>query len=181
MTTIEGRIAEDKAKELKTLNKSMFAVHVSNPFTASRRRRDRDEKTLNTHREDRDVREGTRSEAHATNQRMDRVFRDIDRDAAKQGKGKKASVTERAKYQFEADSEDEAMEDEIEQNLDLLSGATGRLNGLAKATGNELDEQNRHMERIMGKVSFCVSPQSGIRVDMGLTGYRATLSTIRLP
>jgi hypothetical protein len=31
---------------------------------------------------------------------MDRVFRDIDRDAAKQSKGKKASVTERAKYQF---------------------------------------------------------------------------------
>ncbi|CAG8877790.1 unnamed protein product [Penicillium nalgiovense] len=151
MTTIEGRIAEDKAKELKTLNKSMFAVHVSNPFTASRRRRDRDEKVLNTHREDRDVREGTRSEAHATNQRMDRVFRDIDRDAAKQGKGKKASVTERAKYQFEADSEDETMEDEIEQNLDLLSGATGRLNGLALATGKELDEQNRHLERIMGK------------------------------
>ncbi|KAJ5550473.1 hypothetical protein N7535_001586 [Penicillium sp. DV-2018c] len=154
MTTIEGRIAEEKAKELKTLNKSMFAVHVSNPFTASRRRRDRDEKILNTHREERDIREGTRAEAHGTNQRMDRVFRDIQRDAAKQGKGKKASVTERAKYQFEADSEDEAMEDEIEQNLDLLGGATGRLNGLAKATGKELDEQNRHLERIMGKSDY---------------------------
>ncbi|KUM61897.1 hypothetical protein ACN42_g5201 [Penicillium freii] len=170
MTTIEGRIAEDKAKELKTLNKSMFAVHVSNPFTASRRRRDRDEKTLNTHRADREIREGTRSEAHATNQRMDRVFRDIDRDAAKQSKGKKASVTERAKYQFEADSEDEAMEDEIEQNLDLLSGATGRLNGLAKATGNELDEQNRHMERIMGKSDY---------VDDQIAMNRAQLDRIR--
>ncbi|KAJ5773878.1 hypothetical protein N7457_008774 [Penicillium paradoxum] len=154
MTAVEGRIAEDKAKELRTLNKSMFAVHVANPFTASRRRRERDEKVLNTHRDDRDVREGTRSEAHLTNQRMERVFRDIDRDAAKQGKGKKASVTERAKYQFEADSEDEAMEDEIEQNLDLLSGATGRLHGLAKATGKELDEQNRHLERIMGKSDY---------------------------
>ncbi|KAJ5499281.1 hypothetical protein N7453_008332 [Penicillium expansum] len=170
MTTIEGRIAEDKAKELKTLNKSMFAVHVSNPFTASRRRRDRDEKVLNTHRDDRDIREGTRSEAHATNQRMEKVFRDIDRDAAKQGKGKKASVTERAKYQFEADSEDEAMEDEIEQNLDLLSGATGRLNGLAKATGKELDEQNRHLERIMGKSDF---------VDDQIAMNRAKLDRIR--
>jgi hypothetical protein len=35
MTTIEGRIAEDKAKELKALNKSMFAVHVSNPFNGT--------------------------------------------------------------------------------------------------------------------------------------------------
>ncbi|KAJ5316590.1 hypothetical protein PENANT_c019G10962 [Penicillium antarcticum] len=157
MTTIEGRIAQEKAKELKTLNKSMFAVHVANPFTASRRRRERDEKVLNTHREERDIRDGTRSEAHGTNQRMDRVFRDIDRDAnhaSKQGKGKKASVTERAKYQFEADSEDEGLEDEIEQNLDLIGGATGRLNGLARATGKELDEQNRHLERIMGKSDF---------------------------
>ncbi|KAJ5776653.1 uncharacterized protein N7511_001664 [Penicillium nucicola] len=154
MTTIEGRIAQEKARELKTLNKSMFAVHVANPFTASRRRRERDEKVLNTHREERDIRDGTRSEAHGSNQRMDRVFRDVERDASRQGKGKKASVTERAKYQFEADSEDEAMEDEIEQNLDLLGGATGRLNGLAKATGKELDEQNRHLERIMGKSDF---------------------------
>ncbi|KAJ5960914.1 uncharacterized protein N7479_008064 [Penicillium vulpinum] len=170
MTTIEGRIAEDKARELKTLNKSMFAVHVSNPFTASQRRRERDEKVLNTHREDRDIRDGTRAEAHGTNQRMERVFRDIDRDAAKQGKGKKASVTERAKYQFEADSEDEALEDEIEQNLDLLSGATGRLNGLAKATGKELDEQNRHLERITGKSDF---------VDDQIAMNRAKLDRIR--
>jgi hypothetical protein len=182
MTTIEGRIAQEKARELKTLNKSMFAVHVANPFTASRRRRERDEKVLNTHREERDIRDGTRSEAHSTNQRMDRVFRDIDRDASKQGKGKKASVTERAKYQFEADSEDEAMEDEIEQNLDLLGGATGRLNGLAKATGKELDEQNRHLERIMGKVSFLkYHHHHHMCAGMILTVYRAISSTTKSP
>lgn len=154
MATVEGRIAQEKARELKTLNKSMFAVHVANPFTSASRRRERDERILNTHREERDLRDGTRAEAHQTNARMERVFRDIDREAGKQSKGKKANVTERAKYQFEADSEDEAMEDEIEQNLDLLGGAAGRLNGLAKATGKELDEQNRHLERITGKVSI---------------------------
>ncbi|KAJ5089680.1 hypothetical protein N7532_008364 [Penicillium argentinense] len=154
MATIEGRLAQEKAKELKTLNKSMFAVHVSNPFTSASRRRERDERILNTHREERGLRDDTRSEAYQTNARMERVFRDIDREATKQGKGKKANVTERAKYQFEADSEDEAMEDEIEQNLDLLSGAAGRLNGLAKATGKELDEQNRHLERITGKSDY---------------------------
>lgn len=153
MATVEGRLANEKARELKTLNKSMFAVHVSNPFTSASRRRERDQRILNTHHEERDAREGTRNEAFQTNARMDKVFRDIDREASKQGKGKKANVTERAKYQFEADSEDEAMEDEIEQNLDLLGGAAGRLNGLAKATGRELDEQNRHLERITGKVS----------------------------
>ncbi|EAW14352.1 putative plasma membrane SNARE protein (Sec9) [Aspergillus clavatus NRRL 1] len=154
VATIEGRLAEEKAKELKTLNKSMFAVHVSNPFTSSRRRRERDEKIIETHRAERATREGTRKEAFQTNQRMERTFREIDREAGKSHTKHRANVTERAKYQFEADSEDEAMEDEIEQNLDLLSGAAGRLNGLARATGRELDEQNKHLERIMGKSDF---------------------------
>lgn len=179
MASVEGRLAQEKAKELKTLNKSMFAVHVANPFTRASRRRERDERILNTHREERELRDDTRAEAYQSNARMDRVFRNIDREAAKQGKGKKANVTERAKYQFEADSEDEAMEDEIEQNLDLLGGAAGRLNGLAKATGNELDEQNRHFERITGKVS---TSNCLLIVNLMLTNTcRATMSTINLP
>ncbi|KAB8278693.1 hypothetical protein BDV30DRAFT_203465 [Aspergillus minisclerotigenes] len=170
IATIEGRIAEEKAKELKTLNKSMFAVHVSNPFTSARRRRDRDEKILNTHREERETREGTRKEAFVTNQRMERTFREIDREAGKHNGRARTNATERAKYQFEADSEDEAMEDEIEQNLDLLSGAAGRLHGLSKATGRELDEQNRHLERIMQKSDF---------VDDQIAMNRAKLDRIR--
>ncbi|KAK9596640.1 Protein transport protein S9 plasma membrane t-SNARE, variant 2 [Aspergillus fumigatus] len=154
VAAIEGRLAEEKAKELKTLNKSMFAVHVSNPFTSARRRRERDEKIIETHRAERATREGTRNEAYQTNQRMERTFREIEREAGKPRGKSRTNVTERAKYQFEADSEDEAMEDEIEQNLDLLSGAASRLNGLARATGRELDEQNRHLERIMGKSDF---------------------------
>ncbi|KAL4898003.1 hypothetical protein BDV59DRAFT_169070 [Aspergillus ambiguus] len=154
MATIEGRIAEEKAKELKTLNKSMFAVHVSNPFTSSRRRRERDEKMLNTHREERGLREGTQKEAFITNQRMERTFREIEREAKQDMPKHRTNITERAKYQFEADSEDEAMETEIDQNLHLLSGAAGRLNGLAKATGREIDEQNRHLERITGKSDY---------------------------
>lgn len=152
VATVEGRIADEKAKELKTLNKSMFAVHVSNPFTSAQRKRERDERVMNNHRQVRDAQSGTRSEAYQTSQRMERTFREIEREDRKAPKPKKTSVTERAKYQFEADSEDEAMEDEIDQNLNLISGATGRLNLLAKATGRELDEQNRHLERITGKV-----------------------------
>ncbi|KAL4807965.1 hypothetical protein BDV18DRAFT_136464 [Aspergillus unguis] len=167
---VEGRIADEKAKELKTLNKSMFAVHVSNPFTKGQRRRDRDERIMSNHRQVRDAQAGTRSEAYQTNARMEKTFRDIEREDRKQQKPKKASVTERAKYQFEADSEDEAMEDEIEENLDLISGATGRLNLLAKATGRELDEQNRHLERITGKSE---------NVDDQLAMNRARLDRIR--
>ena len=36
----------------------------------------------------------------------------------------------------------------------MLHGAAGRMNGLARATGKEIAEQNRHLERIGGKVSY---------------------------
>jgi len=64
----------------------------------------------------------------------------------------KSSLAERSKYQFEADSEDEEMENEIDNNLDLLHGAAGRLKQLGLAMGDEVDAQNRHIDRIGGKV-----------------------------
>lgn len=178
---IESRIAEEKAKELNTLNKSMFHVHVANPFTSARRKRDRDMAILNTNREDRGNRDATRHEAYMTNQRMDRNFRDIDRQSKASQEKQKKHVLERKKYQFEADSEDEAMEDEIDQNLNLLGGASGRLNGLARATNNELDEQNRHLERIIGKVS--PSHLYSLRFSLAYANpyYRAIMWTTDLP
>ncbi|KAL4994688.1 hypothetical protein BDV10DRAFT_176353 [Aspergillus recurvatus] len=170
VASVEGRIADEKARELKTLNKSMFAVHVSNPFTSAQRKRDRDQRVMDNHRQVREAQAGTRSEAFKTTQRMEQTFREIEREDRKTNKPYKSSVTERAKYQFEADSEDEAMEDEIEQNLNLIAGAAGRLNLLAKATGRELDEQNRHLERIMGKSE---------NVDDQLAMNRARLDRIR--
>jgi hypothetical protein len=156
VATSQGRLAEEKARELNTLNKSMFAMHVSNPFTKNARRRERDEQVLETHRGERSTREGTRAEAFQSNQRMERTFRDIEREATKANPKQGKNMSERAKYQFEADSEDEAMEDEIDNNLNLLSGAASRLNGLAKATGKELEEQNRHLDRITGKVRIFI-------------------------
>jgi hypothetical protein len=65
----------------------------------------------------------------------------------------KTTLSERAKYQFEADSEDEEMENEIDANVDALTRSAGRLNLLAKATGNEADAQNKHLQSISMKVS----------------------------
>ncbi|MCJ1338760.1 Protein transport protein S9 plasma membrane t-SNARE [Bachmanniomyces sp. S44760] len=150
----QNRIAEDKARELKTLNKSMFAVHVSNPFTASQRRKERDDDVINKHLDERDRREGSRRAEYETNQRLQRAFKDLqpgDKGYASKPQGK--NLAERAKYQFEADSDDEEMENEIDSNLDALGGATGRLNALARATGQEVDLQNKHLDRISEKVS----------------------------
>jgi hypothetical protein len=57
LSSSQNRIAEEKARELKTLNRSMFAVHVSNPFTSTSRREDRDRKMMETHRTEREQRD----------------------------------------------------------------------------------------------------------------------------
>ncbi|OQV07105.1 hypothetical protein CLAIMM_11588 isoform 2 [Cladophialophora immunda] len=148
-------IAEDKTKELKTLNRSMFAVHVNNPFTANDRRARRDEQIMERHHAEREAREATREAAFRSTQRMNQNFKGLDDASA--GSATKTSLAERAKYQFEADSEDEAMENEIDRNLDELTGAAKRLNLLARATGEEVEAQNTLITNIAEKVRlfFC--------------------------
>lgn len=148
-------IAEDKTKELKTLNRSMFAVHVNNPFTANSRRARRDEQIMDRHHAEREAREATREAAFHSAQRMNQNFKGL--DDVSSGSRTKTSLAERAKYQFEADSEDEGMENEIDRNLDDLTGAAKRLNLLARATGEEVEQQNQLIQNIAEKVSltFC--------------------------
>ncbi|CZR50553.1 probable protein transport protein SEC9 [Phialocephala subalpina] len=166
-----NRVAEEKAKELKTLNKSMFAVHVSNPFTAKSRRAARDDEIIEKHRSEREQRDQTRQAAFGTQQRMERAFSELQPgDVGYRAPQTKASLAERSKYQFEADSEDDEMENEIDSNLDALGHAAGRLNALARATGKEVDEQNKHIDRII---------QKSDRVDDQIAMNRARLDRIR--
>lgn len=166
-----NRIAEEKARELKTLNKSMFAVHVANPFTSSSRKAARDQDILDKHRSEREQRDATRQAAFGSNQRMEGAFRELQpgEPGYKSKVPTKVSLAERAKYQFEADSEDDEMENEIDTNLDALHGAAGRLNLLARATGQEVDEQNKHIDRII---------QKSDRVDDQIVMNRARLDRI---
>jgi protein transport protein SEC9 len=95
----QNRLAAEKARELKTLNRSMFAVHVANPFTSSKRIREHEEKVLSDNQRDREERDALRQQAWDTNSRQQKLVGDI-------GKGgllkPKANLAERAKYQFEA-------------------------------------------------------------------------------
>ena len=190
LTSNRNQSAEDKAKELKRLNGSMFAVHVSNPFTASSRREERDRLVMDRHRSEREQREESRLASYQTDQRMQKNFKDLEANGTGRApKNQQSSLAERAKYQFEADSEDEDMENEIDANIDALSGAASRLNMLAKATGQELDEQNRHLERINQKVrsslfhldgrSYANATFQSTKVDDEIAMNRARLDRIR--
>ena len=170
LTANHNRLAEEKAKELKHLNRSMFAVSVSNPFTSGKRAEQRDADVLEKHRLEREMREQTRRAEHSTDQRMQKTFKDLSKEDPNSAARKQAGLAERSRFQFEADSEDEEMENEVSQvpfiretrrltvhvqidsNLTALHGAAGRLNNVARAVGKEVDEQNRHLERINAKV-----------------------------
>ena len=151
MAANHNRDAEDKARELKTLNRSMWAVHMNNPFTGKERRERRDQEITEKHRTEREQREASRQQAFHSTKRMENNFRGL--QGGPEAPKSKASLAERAKYQFEADSEDDELENEIDSNLDELSGAAARLNMLARATGEEVEAQNKHLERIGVKVS----------------------------
>jgi len=144
-----------------------FIRHVANPFTSKQRVEEREAAVLEQARLDREQRDATRSEAWSSSARAQKQATQLNKPSTGM---KKSSLAERSKYQFEADSEDEGMEDEIDQNLDLLHGAAGRLKNLSLAMGEEVDAQNRHIERIGGKVD---------RVDDEIALNRSRLDRIK--
>jgi hypothetical protein len=114
MASNQNRLAEEKARELKTLNRSMFAVHVANPFTAKKREEAANAIALEKHQRERDQRDATQSAAYSSQARQQQQQRELSGAIKQIPKG---SLADRAKYQFEADSEDEEMENEIDDNL----------------------------------------------------------------
>lgn len=97
----QNRLAAEKARELKTLNRSMFAVHVNNPFTSGKRIAQREQKVLDDARRDRDERDATRAAAWGTAARQQEVGRGL-RNAGGVQTRTGANLAERSKYQFEA-------------------------------------------------------------------------------
>lgn len=186
----QNRAAQEKARELKTLNGSMFAVHVSNPFTSGARRQQRDDDIINRHQEERFQREETRRNAFRAGQRLDQNFKEVNSKGGPNSNSAKSKLAERSKYQFEQDSEDDEMENEIESNLDALGGAAGRLNALARATGQEIESQNKELDVVMGKVRYSFISSVFLQATISPASYficactnnvpfRATLWTIK--
>jgi len=146
----QNRIAEEKARELKNYNRSMFAPHVSNPLRSSARAKEEEAKILSRHHSDREEREKTREFGYDSRNRVGRALNDNGRVESKAT----TSLAERSRYQFEADESDDEKERVIADNLDQLGAITGRLKGLAMATSAEVDRQNVQIEKIMKKVRY---------------------------
>ncbi|KAJ3499324.1 hypothetical protein NLG97_g415 [Lecanicillium saksenae] len=145
----QNKIAQDRAAELKTLNRSMFAVHVSNPFTSKQRQQKADEEVMNRHRSEREQREATRREGFNANQRMESNFRDI----STSGVGRPQQRTKKDYGKFNLDDEEGAdeLEDQIDDGITELESQVSMMNMVGRAIGKEVDSQNKQIDRIMTK------------------------------
>ena len=60
----QNKLAEAKARELKHLNRSMWAIQTSNPFTKNRREQERLDTIERDHQADRSERQALRGQYH---------------------------------------------------------------------------------------------------------------------
>lgn len=147
------REAEGQTKKLKHLNRSMFAVHVNNPFTAGKKTREMESQILEQHRADRDLREATRKAGWQANDHMERGFKEIEATRST-AKWQRASGAEKSRYQFEDDSEDDDAEDRIDAAMERTAGHVGTLNSVARLMQKEIDSQDELIGRLGEKVRF---------------------------
>ena len=145
--------AEDKAKELKKLNRSIFRPVIT--WKTDRRRREIEQKIMDRHETEREEREKAHADVFVSRRRVDEALEPKGRlrgfGALGRNKNTQPSGSERSKYQFEATASDDEIEDEIDSNLDEISGAVGNLKRFAIASGEEVETQNRRLDDIHDK------------------------------
>ncbi|KAJ9161356.1 Plasma membrane snare protein [Coniochaeta hoffmannii] len=173
MALHQTRVATDKTKELETLNRSMFAVHVTNPFTSKSRQAAAEQQIIEQHQREAAQREATRKSAFQGAQGMEKTFRDLSRPTLLGQTSR--SATERSKYMIEDDSDDEGATDgamdegQLDFNLQRLEKGAPVLGNIARAIGTEVDRQDVVIHRIGEKSA---------KTETGLVVTRAKLSNI---
>lgn len=144
-----NRVADDKIGELKKLNRSMFAVHVGNPFTSRRRAREKAETMKNRKIEEKMLQQEKLQGVQSSTKRVEGALSPGNEPLSTSDRYKREEILNRAKrYQFEADEEDDMMEVEIDKNLDQIGQISGRLKKLALATGDEIDAQRKRLGKM---------------------------------
>ncbi|KAI0593837.1 hypothetical protein F4775DRAFT_471388 [Biscogniauxia sp. FL1348] len=154
--TESHRHAEAQTKKLKSLNRSMFAVHVKNPFTEKRRTAEEEARIVSQNQADREIREATRRDKFGQNARMEQNFVELNRDQAPSS-FTRANRGDRSKYTLEDDSDEEgareldAANEQIERDLEQMSIGVSKLKRIGQAMGEELDHGNKLIDRIGSK------------------------------
>ncbi|PFH54507.1 hypothetical protein AMATHDRAFT_72295 [Amanita thiersii Skay4041] len=148
--------AADKTDELKQLNRSIFRPVIT--FNKDAKRAAQQAKLHARYEDERIDREKAMMDIRDTQNRLGRATT-YGRDNDESVSGRRLLTTDqqaarkeqRKRFQFEATASDDEMEDEIDTNLDEIGDTTKRLKALAMGMGQELDTQNKRIDRIENK------------------------------
>jgi hypothetical protein len=152
--------AQDKTDELKQLNRSIFVPVIT--FNKDKKRAAQEAKLLARYEEEQGEREKAMLDIRETQNRIGRAatYGRAGEDEEGIGRGRikteeqlSARKNARGRYQFEATGSDDELENELDDNLDDISQATKNLKMLGLAMGQEIDNQNKRIERIEDKTT----------------------------
>ena len=129
----------------------MFLPHIKNPFTRKKRANAKIAKAEAEHLAAQKRRDDLQSQQSETRTRIKNAM------LGGGGRGEDSSSSysprvDRSRYQFETDEEDDAIEDELESNVDDISNAVARLKVMSLVMQSEIQTQNKGLDRLSGKV-----------------------------
>ena len=159
-SAVHARNAKAKTEELKTLNRSIFAVHVENPFTKKKRLQAHEQVILDQMQADRKEREAVRGEGYREQQRMEAVFNDLQEKRAQVGSQNHGMENtdryeEEKKRKGKYDIGDEDDEDPETSNLENEAMKKAViLNQMSKEYQRLIEKSNGTIDRISAKVSY---------------------------
>lgn len=150
LAEVQSKLAEDKTKEMVKLNRSIFAVHASNPFNSKRKLRMQEEKIKQNRLNERLLHDQQRNELHQSERRViDGLQEPAKHQTDLYNKYNDQKILDNAKrYQFENDEDDDDMEREIHLNLNLIGNHASNLRKMAMTIGKETEVQNKRMDEI---------------------------------
>lgn len=133
-------------RTLDKLNRTPFFVPVG---PGKKARTKQVEAAMERHREEREIREQTRRDGFAAQQRMEETTKQLVRSTpGSLGASKPTS----SRFKFEEDEEDEQDEREINDKLDDLGGLVGTMNQAASLVGEDINQSIQRLNRIGDKV-----------------------------
>lgn len=148
MAKANSQRAEDRAAELKVLNRSLFRPAIT--WNKDAKRAANEQKILDRHNMEREDRMKALQDVQETRRRLGGVT--DTRGGTQIVAGKMAQRTEnRKRFQFDATASDDELEDEIDENLDETLEITRRLKTLATGMGEEVNKQNSRIGTITDK------------------------------
>lgn len=139
---------DDKTDELKQLNKSIFRPVVT--WNKDAKRAAQDAKIQARFEDERDEREKAMMDIRETQNRLGKATTYGQGGSGRFGNAEQKKE-QRKRFQFEATASDDELEDELDGNLDEISDVSNRLKALGMAMGQELDSQNKRIDRITDK------------------------------